>query len=114
MIEIMDNLMTADTIEERKRQLGSLLKADAEATNQRTNIRALCKYNENMILIMKEVTEGGANQVLNQTKNKRINGGKQEYNQIHGEMTTERDLESSHNAKSQFGGGTPDERTKNR
>ena len=54
--------MTADTIEERKRQLGSLLKADAEATNQRTNIRALCKYNENMILIMKEVTEGGANQ----------------------------------------------------
>ena len=62
MIELMEDLMTAGIIEGRKKQLGSLLKADEEATIKRTNNRALCKYDENMILIMKEITEVGANQ----------------------------------------------------
>ena len=54
--------MTAKTSGERKRKLGAMLKADAEATSQRMNNKALNQYNENTELILKEVTEGGANQ----------------------------------------------------
>ena len=61
MMEIMQTLMAATTSDEKQTKISVMLKADAEATNQRINNKALDQYNENMKSILNEVIKGRIN-----------------------------------------------------